>query len=176
MARSSVPPRIAEINDAVRHLGNTLARTKTIRASKREQLVGMVAHFARQRLAGGGPVDPGVAKMARWGKCAERQARRNFRALVDAGVVIEVDPGGGGRASTQWEIDFIGLTRFLKNSEANPHVSLTHKLEVILRGDPAIKKTRTLDRTKNPDNRPVSCPVSKTGLGGHRYLKRRRFS
>lgn len=113
------------LREAVRRAGlpPTLAR----------QVARMFGHYARKRLAGHATVWPGMAKMAAWGECGERMARKNFRQLEAGGVVhVASHATGGRRLSTEWWIDPAGLRRWLILTRANPSRDLLRDLAAIL--------------------------------------------
>lgn len=67
---------------------------------------------------------PGIAKMARWGKCSDRQARRHARQLEAWGVLAPVCFQKGGRHSTRYWFDHEALIRAMMLMDANPHPDL----------------------------------------------------
>jgi hypothetical protein len=82
------PFELVRVDDLARHLRTTMARAGDVfAASMRSQLSHIVSWFLRMRLAGAAYIHPGMAKMARWGQCSERQARENFSRLRQWDVV-----------------------------------------------------------------------------------------
>lgn len=93
------PEPVRAINDMIRHLGNSIARNHGIFTRSMEgQVLGLLSHWLRERLAGNDCVRPGIQQMAKWGRCSERQAQRNLRQMEQWGVVRVAADGHGGRS------------------------------------------------------------------------------
>jgi hypothetical protein len=76
-----------------------------------------------------------MKKMASWGDCTERQARRNFAQLEAGKVIHRVGAENGGRRlATEWIVDPKGLSRWLILIGANPSPKLVDLLDTILIG------------------------------------------
>jgi hypothetical protein len=77
-------------------------------------------------------IHPGMAKLAKWGKCSERQARRNIRELECWELAIPASFVKGGKHSTGYAIDPEAIIRIAQELGANPTVDLVTKLNVHL--------------------------------------------
>ena len=75
-------------------------------------------------LRGYGEIYPGMTKIAKWGSCSERQARRNVRVLEDWGLMTVVSHGKGGRKSTRYRVEPEQIIRVAMSRHANPHTEL----------------------------------------------------
>ncbi|MBF9058766.1 hypothetical protein HKCCSP123_06175 [Rhodobacterales bacterium HKCCSP123] len=144
-----IPQREREVRDAVNHLRKTLERAKNVPVSMERQICQMVGAYARRQLRGGGPIYPGMKKMAEWGQVTTRQARTNYTALVNCLVVVPVQHERGGKGNaTEWIIDYTGLKRWLVHVGANPHPTLLDKLSKALER-PQKAKVIPLQRRKS---------------------------
>jgi len=72
---------------------------------------------------------PGMANMARWGECSEKQARTNFARLKLYGIVEPIACEKGGRRATRFVIHLPAISRFLVAAELNPSPALLTKLK-----------------------------------------------
>ena len=96
---SAQPETLRAVDDMVRHLRNSFARNHgAVTRSMEGQVLGLLSHWLRERLAGNDCIRPGVAQLAKWGRCSERQAQRNQRQLEQWGVVGVAADGHGGRS------------------------------------------------------------------------------
>lgn len=125
-----MPQMRSEIFEAERHLRGVLLKKKAAPASMAHQLAKMASHYA---LKGRVPVHPGMKEMAAWAMCSTRQARTNYRAFVNALVVVEVGNQTGGRGiATEWIIDPNALRMWLVVVGANPSQKLVDRLRRVL--------------------------------------------
>lgn len=96
---SAQPETLRAVDDMVRHLRNSFARNHgAVTRSMEGQVLGLLSHWLRERLAGNDCIRPGVAQLAKWGRCSERQAQRNQRQLEQWGVIRIAADGHGGRS------------------------------------------------------------------------------
>ena len=82
-------------------------------------------------------VHPGLKKLAQWGKCSERQARRNMRVLENWGLAVPVG-GGKARRATEYWIEPESIIRVMMTLGANPHPDLMAEIrdfQADIRGD-----------------------------------------
>jgi hypothetical protein len=122
------PFELVRVDDLARHLRTTMARAGDVfAASMRSQLSHIVSWFLRMRLAGAAYIHPGMAKMARWGQCSERQARENFSRLRQWGVVEVVAYPKGGRRASRFVVHFSAIKMLLVEMGANPSTALCDK-------------------------------------------------
>lgn len=98
-----------------------------------KQTSALLRYCLRRHLTGN-PAHPGIAKMARMGKCSERQAQRNIRVLEAWGVVFAVSHAKGGRWAPRYCADIDQLKRTLIALGCNPSRQLINKMERV-RGD-----------------------------------------
>lgn len=92
------PEQIKSINDCVKHLQNTIIRNSgAISRSLEGQALAIISNWFRENLSGNNVIRPGVAQMAKWGRCSDRQAQRNVKQLVQWGVLQPVADLQGGR-------------------------------------------------------------------------------
>lgn len=97
-SESRKPERLKAADDCIRHLRNTIVRNSgAISRSLEDQTLAMLSHWCRETLSGNNVIRPGIATMAKWGRCSERQAQRNVRQLVTWGVIQPVADRQGGR-------------------------------------------------------------------------------
>jgi hypothetical protein len=76
-------------------------------------------------------IHPGMTKMAAWGGCSERQARRNVRTLEDAGVMVGHEFKKGGRRATRYSVDLEAVIRLAMSLGANPHHELVAEIRAM---------------------------------------------
>lgn len=132
------PLALVQIDDMARHVQSTLARCPDpLGKSLIDQLRGLLMHCLRQHIRGDAAY-PGIAKMAKMGRCGERQAQRNARQLTAWEVLVPVADEKGGRRSTRYRINLTALKRALVMLGCNPSPALLEKIEAcgtLLRGD-----------------------------------------
>ena len=165
MSYDRIPPQRKAVIEAERHLRNCLKNAAPIvTRTQSEQLPKMVAHFARMRLVKRDrECWPGMKKMAHWGNCSTRQAQANFKAWENCCVVVPVAFRQGGRGkATAWQIDYIGLKRWLVNVGANPSASLLERLRTVL--NPEINR-EVLPEKKPEATSPRSIEISRRDFG-----------
>ncbi|WP_417729461.1 hypothetical protein [Roseovarius sp.] len=114
-----------DLNVLSKRLDQTLRRcdpplTKTSRLI----LAKATIEFVRRTLLGATTIYPGMEKLARWGNCSERQARRVVRNLEGFGLLVPVAAQKGGKYATRYIVDIEGIVRFMMSRFANPHTSL----------------------------------------------------
>jgi hypothetical protein len=128
------PDAVKKIGKTERLLREAIRRTG-LPPSLARQGARMVGHYAHKRLRGFQAVWPGMEKMAKWGECSERQARRNFVQLEAGEVIRRVGAEKGGRRlATEWTVQPGGLKRWLILIGANPSRTLLGLLDTILMG------------------------------------------
>ena len=131
---SGTPPSVATISKVERRLRAAILRAR-MPPSLCRQAARMVGYAAHKRLRGHHSVYPGMERMAAWGQCTERQARRNFRVLEFGKVIHVVGARDGGfRMATEWIVDPEHLKRWLILTGANPSKELLDVLQTILVG------------------------------------------
>lgn len=130
----SIPPELVEIIDTERHLSNTLKRaTQTACSpSMRRMLAKMVGAVARERLHRRFAILPGHRKLAKWGRCGERQVKRNLAQLQNAEVIVECGYHVGRGWKKAWSVEPGALRRWLVLIGANPSPKLFHRLDQLL--------------------------------------------
>lgn len=127
---SDKPAALVAIDDLAANIRSTMARAPDVFApSMRRQVGQLVSYWLRKRLQGEPWIYPGMAKMAKWGQCSERQARENFSRLRNFGVVTPVSYATGGRRSTRFVVSLRALFRALVSAGANPSQALREKVE-----------------------------------------------
>lgn len=123
------------INFACNRLRDTLKRCDpALPDSLRLQAVQLVKECLRQGYMGQSEIHPGIAKMAKWGKCSERQARRNVRALENWGVAFPVSHVRGGKHAPRYWVEPVALTRAAQVMGANPSPELVSEIRDLLDG------------------------------------------
>lgn len=126
---SDKPAALVRIDDLVANLRTTMARAGDVfPTSMRNQLAQTVSAFLRLSLADHPFIHPGMAKMARWGQCCERQARRNFGTFEAWGIVTVVAYPKGGRRASRFVVNFDAIRDTLVELGANPSKALCDKL------------------------------------------------
>ncbi|WP_135507502.1 hypothetical protein [Roseovarius aestuariivivens] len=75
-------------------------------------------------LQGHAAIYPGMNKLAKWGNCSKRQARRNMATLENWGVVTPLDEKKGGQFSTRYQVEPEALIKAMIIMGANPHPNL----------------------------------------------------
>lgn len=125
-------PEVKEIAKAERLLRDGIRRAG-LPPSLSRQAARMVGYFAHKRLRGCHAVWPGMEKMAKWGGCGERMARKNFAQLEAGKVIHRVGAEKGGwRLATEWIVDPKALKRWLILIGANPSPKLFDTLDTVL--------------------------------------------
>lgn len=165
----SKPIDLVVLDDAVRHLRDTLRKDKaTFPPSLAGMCCGLIAHWGRMRRSKQHTIHPGVAKMASWGGCSERQAQRNMRMLEAWGFVSVAGNEGGGRHARRYTLDTEVLCRVMIDLGLNPHPTLLDKLR-----DPAVRGDMRGDMRGDAmspgsyrDTAGVSRPSESTSQGG----------
>ena len=119
--------------DAINRMGNRLRETlKRCDPELPDSLRLMAVHMVKEALTrahlGHGEIYPGLAKLSKWGKCSERQARRNLRQIEAWQVAVPVCFQKGGRHSTRYWIDHEALVRSMMLMGANPHPDLVSEI------------------------------------------------
>ena len=133
-AKSGKPQNLVVIDDFARHVQNTMkGASERCAPSLIAQLGRAIKTFGRKRLAREAVIHPGMAEMAKWGGCKERQARKNFGALRDAGVFIVTAHAKGGHCAPRFAINLTMLFRMLVEVGANPSKKLEAKLRDVER-------------------------------------------
>lgn len=115
--------------DAINRLGARLRETlKRCDPPISDSLRLMIAHIAKDALTksyrGDTEIHPGVAKLAKWGNCGERQARRNLRQMEAWEIVQPVGYLRGGKYATRFWVDLQAIIRLVMFRGANPHADL----------------------------------------------------
>lgn len=128
-AGMSKPLDLVILDDAVRHLRDTLKRNREIvPPSLAGMICGLVSYWGRRRLGGSEMIYPGVERMASWGPCKTRQAKSNLSMLRNWGVLEPVAYPHGGRRSTRYIVHVEALVPVLVDLGLNPSVELVEKL------------------------------------------------
>jgi hypothetical protein len=123
-----------QIDDLSQHVRATLERATTpIGPSLIKVCGGMISHCLRVTRTGK-DAHPGLAKIAKMGRCCERQARRNVRVLEAWGVLQPTAFQKGGRWATRYWFDLVALKHVLISLGCNPSPVLFEKIDA-LRGD-----------------------------------------
>jgi hypothetical protein len=131
---SEKPLKLVNIDDMSRHVEAVMRRATThLPKSLITQTGGMLRYCLRQHIAGN-PAHPGMAKIAKMGKCSERQAQRNMRVLEAWGVFCITAYGKGGRWAPRYWTDLDAMKRALISLGCNPSIDIVEKMELI-RGD-----------------------------------------
>ena len=91
---------------------------------------GLLRHCLRKHLVGQ-MAYPGIAKMAKMGKCGDRQARRNLRQLEAWNVLIPISDKKGGRRAPRYWLDLIALKRAMVLVGCNPSRELIEKIAAV---------------------------------------------
>ncbi len=152
---SDKPIALVKIDDLAANLRGTMARASDVFCpSMRKQLAQTVAAILRQRLTGVEFIHPGMSKMAKWGQCSERQARRNFSQLEDWGVFTRVAFPMGGRRSTRFVVDFGALKSLLVEMGTSPSAALCEKLSEAMWAGKNPDINPDIKGRENPDMRP----------------------
>lgn len=132
MAEKPLP--IANIDGMSRLVEATMRRATTpLPATLIAQTGGLIRYAMRKHITGN-PAHPGLARMAKMGKCSERQARRNLRVLEAWGVLHPIAYQKGGRWATRYWVHLGTLTKTLIALGCNPSAGLVAKIEQA-RGD-----------------------------------------
>ncbi|WP_223428859.1 hypothetical protein [Tateyamaria pelophila] len=174
------PPIVEQINKTKGLLRKAIRRAG-LPPSLCRQAAGMVGYYAHKRMSNFHTVYPGMKRMAEWGDCTERQARRNFAQLEAGRVIWRVGAEKGGRRlATEWIIDFGGLKKWLILIGANPSPMLLGLLESILIGGAPYPKAQPENpdmvggeidpetRTPNPDINPDTMSARSIVNGNRR--------
>ena len=123
------PEALIQLDGTIRHLRNSMARWNGLSRSLELQLLGILSHWGRHRLANADGIYPGISKMAQWGRCSERTAKRNFRQLVNWNVIEPIANESGGRGmATVFRVDIAALIRALGVMGLNASRQLIEKL------------------------------------------------
>ena len=131
---SEKPLKLVKIDDLSRHVEAVLGRATThLPKSLIAQAGGMLRYCLRQHLAGN-PAHPGIARIAKMGKCSERQAQRNMRVLEAWGVFYVAAYGKGGRWAPRYWTDLDAVKRTLISLGCKPSNDIVEKMQS-LRGD-----------------------------------------
>ena len=163
---SDKPAAMVAIDDLASNIRNTMARAPDVfPPSMRRQCAQMVSHWLRMKMRGDVVIYPGMAKMAKWGQCSDRQARENFRRLRLYDVVLPVAYVRGGRRSTRFRLDLMALYRALVVAGSNPSAVLLEKI-----------RNAAGNSEVNPEINPEVCEAKKpeekpeaTSAGIHTY-------
>lgn len=127
MAEKSDP--VANIDSMSRLVETALKRATTpLPPALIAQASALIRYCLRHHLAGN-PAHPGLARMARMGKCSERHARRNLRVMEAWGMLHAVCYQKGGRWATRYWMDIDGLKRALIALGCNPSRQLVVRME-----------------------------------------------
>lgn len=124
---------------AINALGGRLSRTLVranppIPKSLKKTIVALCKEALQRGYLGDGFMHPGIKKVAKWGGCSERMARKNIRTLEAAGFVVPIANQKGGRFyATVYAANFEALVRFLILSNANPSTALVSELRDMAR-------------------------------------------
>jgi|APGre2960657404_1045060.scaffolds.fasta_scaffold66334_1 hypothetical protein len=122
------PTPVANIDGLSRLVESAMGRATTpLPASLITQTGGMLRHCLRRHLVGN-PAHPGIAKMAKMGKCSERQARRNLRVLEAWGVLSAAAYPKGGRWATRYWVEIDAIKQTLIALGCNPSRNLVSKM------------------------------------------------
>lgn len=152
---SEKPLALVHIDDLCRHLRNTMARSDGfLPRSLIRQLTGTVSWFLRQQLLGQRVIHPGMAKMAKWGECSERQARKNFAKMRCYEVVEPISYVCGGRRATRFFVNLAAIKRLLVVTGCNPSPALIEKLDEALAKVKNPELNPELTPSQNPELRP----------------------
>lgn len=119
--------------EAINRLGARLRATLTrcdppLPKSLRLMAVHVVKEGILRRLQGHTEIHPGMKKLAAWGGCSERQARRNLRALENWGLLTAVACAKGGNSATRFWVEPEAIVRVMVTLEANPHPELVAEI------------------------------------------------
>lgn len=132
------PLALVQIDDMARHVMNTMRRAPDpLGESLVKMTGGLLMHCLRMHLRGEA-AHPGKAKMAKMGKCGERQVKRNLRQLEAWEVMFPVADEKGGRRATRYRLNLVALKRALVMLRCNPSEELFEKIDTVsirLRGD-----------------------------------------
>lgn len=169
---SDKPLALVKIDDLTNNLRSTMARAGDVFApSMRKQLSRIVAEYLKLRLSGAPFIHPGMAKMAKWAGCHERQARTNFSRLKQWGVVEIVAFPKGGRRASRFVVNLLAVKMLLVEMGANPSKEFCDKLsdarDMALVGDENPAQNPAVTTSKNP----AVCPGS-TAAGIHRTKRK----
>ena len=149
---SAHPEALRAVDDMVRHLRNSFARNHgAVTRSMEGQVLGLLSHWLRERLAKNDCIRPGLEQQAKWGRCSERQARRNQRQLEAWGVVRVVADGHGGRSmrpAMTVHIDM--LLRALTAIAMRISKALVAKIRAFIEGEPTPVKADKKADTMSP--------------------------
>lgn len=117
--------KIERINAMYGRVRTTLKRSKPPMPKSLRLMAGQFIREAMVRnLQGHALIHPGIEKMAAWGECSERQARRNVRIMEDWGYCIPVGKKSGGRSAIRYLVEPESLIRLMVECECNPHPDL----------------------------------------------------
>ena len=131
---SGKPPKLIRIDDLSRHVENVMGRATTpLPKSLIAQTGGMLRYCLRKHLEGN-LAHPGMTRIAKMGKCSERQAQRNMRVLESWGVFSVAAYGKGGRWAPRYRVEIDGLRQSLLALGCNPSSEIIEKMELV-RGD-----------------------------------------
>jgi hypothetical protein len=123
------------INFACNRLRDTLKRCDpALSDSLRLQATQLVKECLRQGYKGQPEIHPGMAKMAKWGKCSERQAKRNMRTLEGWRVAQVVSDQRGGKRATRYWVEPEFLLRRAMVLGANPSPDLVAEIRDLIDG------------------------------------------
>jgi hypothetical protein len=132
------PLIFVKIDDIAKHAQSTLERALLpLPQSLIRQTGGLISHCLRHHLSGN-DAHPGLAKMAKMGKCSHRQAQRNLRCLEAWGVMAPTAYLKGGRRATRYWLDLDALKRAMVTMGCNPSGVFCAKISDInhdMRGD-----------------------------------------
>lgn len=123
--------RHVKIDDLARHVQSVLERADPpLPKSLIVQIGGMLRHCLRWQMLGN-LAHPGMAKMAKMGKCSERQARRNIRVLEAWGAFNVTAYGKGGRWAPRYRVDLEALKQAMIAMRCNPSSELVEKMQSV---------------------------------------------
>lgn len=113
------------INKMGASLRTTLSRCDPrLAKSLRLMTVQIIKEGIVRGLQGHTAIYPGMNKLAKWGNCSTRQARRNMETLENWGVVTPLDEKKGGQFSTRYRVEYEVLIKAMIILGVNPHPNL----------------------------------------------------
>ncbi len=124
---SEKPTPAANIDGMARLIEATLRRAETPLPGTLIAQAGALIRFCLRKHLAGNLAHPGLARMAKMGKCSERQARRNLRVLEAWGVMHPIAYQKGGRWATRYWVRIDALMRTLVALGCNPSSVLVAK-------------------------------------------------
>lgn len=129
MAREPYTPVPSHKREAINRMGARLSATlrrcdPPLPDSLRLCAVRVVREGILRGMEGFATIYPGMTRMAAWGGCSERQARRNVRTMEAWGLMQPVEAVEGGRKSTRFVVWPEAIIRLAIDTGANPHPDL----------------------------------------------------